>query len=66
MGYRVKREYEGLYVVLDEEGERVARVAKFMPGPMVSVSGQGGLFPPEMALAVGRAMGRLARELKEA
>lgn len=62
--YHVKKEYEGLYVVLDDDGERMARVGRFNPGPMVSVSG-GSLTSPDLALAVARAMSRLARELKK-
>lgn len=66
--YRVKRAYEGTFYVYAEGdeyrrgGEVVARVARFMPGPMVSVDGQG-LYSPGLAKAVARAMTRLANEL---
>jgi hypothetical protein len=68
MSYRVRKEYEGCYYVIEEgTGERAARVGKFMPGPMVSVSGQQSLYSPALARAVARAMTRLANELtKEA
>lgn len=65
MSYTVNREYEGLYHVYDDEdGERVARVAKFLPGPMVYVRGQQGMYPPQLARAVARAMVMLADELE--
>ncbi len=62
--YRVSKQYEGLYHVLDDEGERVARVGRFMPGPMVSVTGPS-ITSPAMAKAVARAMLRLARDLEK-
>jgi hypothetical protein len=65
IGYRVQKQCEGLYYVLDNEGERAARVGKFMPGPMVSVSG-GSLYSPALARAVARAMVKLAKDLEEA
>lgn len=61
--YTVEKQYEGVYHVLDDEdGERVARVAKFMPGPMVSVSGQS-VTSPALARAIAEAMVLLADEL---
>ena len=40
MSYRVERMYEGCYDVIDnDDGERVARVARFMPGDLVLVEG---------------------------
>lgn len=64
--YSVERQHEGVYHVLDDQdGERVARVARFMPGPMVSVDGPR-IVPPAMARAVARAMVRLANEIDDA
>lgn len=60
--YTVKREYEGKYVVLDEDGDRVASAGRFMPGPMVSMTGPR-IMPPQMAKAVARAQQRLANDL---
>lgn len=61
--YYVEKQYEGVYFVMDStDGERVARVAKFMPGPMVSVDGPR-ITPPPMALAIAVAMMRLAGDL---
>jgi hypothetical protein len=63
MTYRIKKEYEGLYVILNEDDERVARVARFMPGPMVSVDG-GSLVSPTLAKAIAKAMTKLANDLE--
>lgn len=60
--YVVRKQYEGVYHVLDEDGERVARVARFMPGPMVSMDGPS-ITSPALARAVARAMTRLANDL---
>lgn len=65
MGYRVSKQYEGVYHVLDEDGERVARIGKFMPGPMVSVAGPQ-ITPPGLAKAMARAMQRLASDIEKA
>jgi hypothetical protein len=68
MSYRVKKEYEGVYVVIDTDakyGGRVARVGKFMPGPMIWVRG-GSLTSPALAKAVARAMTRLANDIEKA
>jgi hypothetical protein len=62
LSYRVKKECEGTYIVVDDEGERAARIAKFMPGPMVSVTG-GSLTSPALAKAVAKAMMKLANDL---
>lgn len=64
MSYVVRKQYKGVYHVLDEDGERVSRVAKFMPGPMVSTTGIG-LMPPAMAKAVAHAMTRLANDIEK-
>ena len=62
--YTVERQYEGLYYVLDDEdGERVASVGRFMPGPMVSVDGPR-IVSPAMARAVADAMVALADDLE--
>lgn len=61
--YRIKKQYEGVYHVLDSDGERVARVARFMPGPMVSVTGPQ-IASPDLAVVIARAMTRLAKDLK--
>jgi hypothetical protein len=63
--YRVSKQYEGVYHVLDDEGERVARVARFMPGPMVSFDGPR-ITPPNLAKAIARAMQRLASDIERA
>lgn len=64
--YKVRKEYEGKYVILDDEGERVGSVGRFMPGPMVSYTGQH-IMSPNHARAVARALRCLARDLtKEA
>lgn len=63
MTYRVEYQYEGLYYVFDSEGDRVARIARFMPGPMVSVDGPR-ITSPAMARAIGFAMTRLADDLE--
>lgn len=63
MIYNVRKQSDGLYYVLDADGERAARVGRFHPGPMVSVSGQG-LYSPPLAKAVARAMTRLANDLE--
>lgn len=60
--YRVERRYEGCYEVLNELDEPVATVAKFMPGPMVSVRGQG-VYSPQLARAIAAAMSQLAGEM---
>lgn len=63
-GYRVERQYEGLYHVIDaSDGERVARVARFEPGPKVSYQGQT-LIPPALARAIARALVGLADEIE--
>lgn len=64
--YTVQRQYEGEYHIIDEEGDRVARVSRFVTGPtsnMVSVSGPS-LTPTDMARAVAKAMIRLADEIE--
>ena len=61
--YTVRRQYEGLYYIFDWEGDRVASVAKFLPGPMVSYSGPK-ITSPAMARAVARAMNRLAKDIE--
>lgn len=63
MPYKIERQYEGCYHVVDtEDGERAARVSMFLPGPMVSVSGQG-LYSPDLARLVAEAMTLLADEI---
>lgn len=52
----------GYYVIDSDDGERVARVGKFMPGPMVSYSGQK-IVPPALARAVAEAMVSCADEV---
>ena len=58
MPYSVTKGLSG-YIVTDDEGDRVARVSRFIIGPsvppMVSVSA-GELQSPEMALAIAHAM----------
>lgn len=61
--YRVERQYEGLYYVLDEKNERCTSVGRFMPGPMVSVDGPR-IVPPALARAIADAMNALAAELE--
>lgn len=62
--YTVKKEYEGLYVVIDNyDGEQVARIGKFMPGPMVSVAGCS-ITSPALAKAVAKAMTKLANDIE--
>ena len=64
MSYCVKKECEGLYVVIDtDDGEQMARIGRFNPGPMVSVRG-GSLTSPALAKAVAKAMTRLANDLE--
>ena len=65
MSYRVERQMEGVYFVLDEDGDRANRVSRFEPGAMVSVSGQG-LYSRAQARAVAKAMVMLADELEKA
>ncbi len=60
--YKIKKEHEGLYIILDEDGERVARVGRFNPEPMVSVS----FCSPALARAISKAMTKLANELEAA
>lgn len=60
--YRIERQYEGVWHVLDEDDERAARVGCFMPGPMVSYSGPS-ITSPAMARAVAAAMVALADEI---
>lgn len=62
--YRIRKPYEGAYEILAEDDEIVARVSKFNPGPMVSLSSMGGLFSPPLARAVAKAMTKLANELE--
>ena len=63
MGYYIEKQYEGCYLVIDEEdSERVARVARFEPGPMVSIKIPH-LLSPAMAKAVAAAMVELANDL---
>lgn len=62
MAYRVRKQYEGCYYVFDDEGERVARVSSFLPGPMVHMDGPR-IMAPATAKAVARAMHRLANDL---
>ena len=65
MSYRTEKQCEGVYVVIDEDDEdQVARVSKFNPGPMVSVSTSSLLSPP-LAKAVARAMTKLANDLEK-
>lgn len=63
MSYRVERMYEGCYVVVDEDDdERVARVARFMPGDLVLVEAAR-ITSPALARAIAEAMVVLADEL---
>jgi hypothetical protein len=63
-GYRIEKQYEGLYYVIDKsDGERSARVGRFMPGPMVSVDGPR-ITSPALAKAIARAMTKLANDLE--
>jgi hypothetical protein len=65
MSYRVKKQYEGAYVVIDEDdGEQMAHISRFNPGPMVSVRG-GSIYPPALAKAIARAMNKLANDLEQ-
>jgi hypothetical protein len=64
MGYTVEKQYDGLYHVLDEEGDRVARVGRWMPGPMVSYTGPD-ILAPAHARAVGEAMTALAGDIEK-
>lgn len=62
-GYKVEKQYAGLYYVIDlSDGERVARVGLFQPGPMVSVDGPR-ITSPHLARAIAKAMVKLANEL---
>jgi hypothetical protein len=55
-GYVVQSLYEGAYNVHDEDdGERVAYVSLFMPGPMVSVTGPR-ITSPALARAIAWCM----------
>lgn len=61
--YSVQEHYGGYNIVDDDDGERVARVAKFMPGPMVSVTGAR-ITSPALARAVAQAMLALADKIE--
>jgi hypothetical protein len=55
--------HEGCYAVIDsDDGERVARIARFMPGDLVLVEGAR-ITTPALARAIAEAMVALADEL---
>lgn len=62
MTYTIEQHFGGYNVIDDEDGERVARVTKFMPGPVVSCDGAT-LTPPALARAIARAMVLVADEI---
>lgn len=64
ISYRIKKVYEGLYVVIDSDGDTVARIAKFMPGPMISISSSS-ITSPACAKAIAKAMTKLANDLEK-
>lgn len=62
-GYTVERRAQGVYEVVDAAGERTARVARFMPGPLINVEGAQ-LTSPALARAVAEAMNACADEIE--
>lgn len=61
--YTVAKQYDGLYyVIADIDGERIASVGRFMPGPCVSVDGPR-ITTPALGRAIAAAMVALADEL---
>ena len=63
VSYRVQRMHEGCYAVIDsDDGERLARIARFMPGDLVLVEGAR-ITTPALARAIAEAMVALADEL---
>lgn len=63
MPYRIETPYSGSRAIIDtEDGERVARVATFMPGPMVLVEGAR-IMSPGLARIVAAAMIDVAEEI---
>lgn len=64
VAYTVEKIYEGVYEVRDaDDGARVARVSKFMPGPMVSTTAAG-IQSPASARAIASAMVALANDIE--
>lgn len=60
--YRIERQREGLVYVFDSEGDRVASVSRWMPGPMVHLRSVT-IMSPAMALIVADAVTMVAREM---
>lgn len=62
--FKITSPYSGAYEIIDtNDGERVARVNQWMPGPMVSVTGSQ-LMSPALARAVAEAMLMVARDIE--
>lgn len=62
--YKITSPYEGAYEITDaEDDERTARIALFMPGPMVTVTSPQ-LLSPTLARAIAEAMLRCARDVE--
>lgn len=61
--FRVERAYPGKWVVIDEsDGEEMASVGKWMPGPMVHLRSQT-IVSPAFARAIAEALVKCADEI---
>lgn len=66
MSYSTQELYDGgAYSIIDDtDGQRIARVTTFLPGPLISVEGVQHLYPPNLARVIAQTMLKLADEIE--